>query len=374
MDNNSVAVCGGGFGGLLLSYHLAELGLKVDLFTNQVSFPPSPMVHAINPATAELLKKTGVWSDLEKAEFLNMHVIHSSGKLEFSHNDAKAPYLGIIVPVTNMLNLLYQKCQKNPNIEIHIKHLTQPLKFHKDCIIITADDKEFKAKWLFAADGSNSWVRQQLPIKCILKSSNQHAIAATVLLEKNLNKTAWQKFLQTGPIALLPKAQSNQAALVWSTTDYEKLMLLDDSAFCEELNKYTPYKITKILSPRLCKGLKTQYAQQFYFQRCLLIGDAASTILPLFGQGANFTSLDIAAIIELIQNNQHLQNLGAAYNKRRLHDNLLFANIAYYLDKYSNNDILKFSNQLVNNNFIKQFLIKYALGLRSSDNIIWPNI
>ena len=89
------------------------------------------------------------------------------------------------------------------------------------------------------ADGANSIVRKQMNVDYLSLSYNQMGVVATVELEDEVeNNMAWQKFLHTGPIALLP-LNSNTSSLVWSTnTEHAKeLLKLEPSKFIDKLNE-----------------------------------------------------------------------------------------------------------------------------------------
>jgi ubiquinone biosynthesis monooxygenase Coq6 len=73
--------------------------------------------------------------------------------------------------------------------------------------VTTDQGVEISARLLVGADGGNSPVRQFANIESFGWDYNNHAIVATLRLELsgNLpNNSAYQRFLPTGPIALLP--------------------------------------------------------------------------------------------------------------------------------------------------------------------------
>ena len=95
------------------------------------------------------------------------------------------------------------------------------------------------------ADGANSLVRKKLMsgITVHAKEYQQFGVVGTVTFSQNLpdgNATAYQKFLPTGPIALLPLS-SNKSSLVWTLPPKT----------AKELVKFDPKSFSKILNANL---------------------------------------------------------------------------------------------------------------------------
>ena len=86
---------------------------------------------------------------------------------------------------------------------------------------------------------------------------DQAAVVATleVLPTEPTNETAWQRFLPTGPVALLPLS-STVSSLVWSTSrdEAQRLVALDDDEFAAELNHVVNAPIEDFIDRKIVDG------------------------------------------------------------------------------------------------------------------------
>ena len=109
--------------------------------------------------------------------------------------------------------------------------------------------------------------------------------------------------LSTGPIAVLPLAD-NYSSIVWSANlDYAKdLMALPDGDFQALLGQSLDWKLGEVteLGPRLAFPLFSQKAQEYVVPHVALIGDAAHSIHPLAGQGANLGFKDAQCLSDML--------------------------------------------------------------------------
>ncbi|KAL7550682.1 hypothetical protein ACHAWF_015888 [Thalassiosira exigua] len=117
-----------------------------------------------------------------------------------------------------------------------------------------AEERALSADLLVAADGANSLVRRSVGrFPMTTRTYGRKAVTCTVRLESGMARTAFQRFLPHGPIALLPVWNSADDAneegddgrrpiyanVVWSTTPSEANYLLSLSAsdFVSTLNR-----------------------------------------------------------------------------------------------------------------------------------------
>jgi 2-octaprenylphenol hydroxylase len=199
--------------------------------------------------------------------------------------------------------------------------------------VFLANGDFLEAALLVGADGARSTVRAKAGIEWSEAPYGHSAIVATIALEKPHRDTAFQVFLPTGPVALLPLADPYQSSLVWSVTPERlaELQPLSDAGFSVELQAVFAERLGKLeaITPRQAFPLCERHAKRYVQPGLALVGDAAHTIHPLAGQGMNLGFADALALAKvLIQAEKMERPLGRlsileAYERERRLDNTL---------------------------------------------------
>uniref|UniRef100_A0A0E0KLC0 E3 ubiquitin-protein ligase RNF170 n=1 Tax=Oryza punctata TaxID=4537 RepID=A0A0E0KLC0_ORYPU len=200
-----------------------------------------------------------------------------------------------------------------------------------------SDGQTLYSKLVVGADGSKSNVRQTAGIKTTGWNYPQSAIICTVehITE---NDCAWQRFLPSGPIALLPIGD-NYSNIVWTMSPEESLRhkSMSPEDFVKSVNNaldfgYGPHphsgsldyymeklfsdiggtaastkecfeippKAIGVVSERMAFPLSLKHSHDYVSKRLALVGDAAHTVHPLAGQGVNLGFGDAAALAKVI--------------------------------------------------------------------------
>lgn len=169
--------------------------------------------------------------------------------------------------------------------------------------IATADGREFRAALVIGADGAESVVRSQAKINARTLDYGQRAVVAHLRPARAHQVTAWQRFLDTGPLALLPLADG-RVSLVWSTTPElaGELVGFDEARFSEAVTAASAGVLGELVptTARVSFPLRLLHARRYAAERIALVGDAAHTVHPLAGQGINLAFLDAAALVDVL--------------------------------------------------------------------------
>jgi 2-octaprenylphenol hydroxylase len=161
---------------------------------------------------------------------------------------------------------------------------------------------------------------------------DQHAVVAVVRPARHHDDIAWQHFLPTGPVALLP-IDDGRCSVVWSTSteQAETLKAMPDDEFCRALTGATQARLGDIVEtgPRGVFPLRLQHAENYVEPGLALVGDAAHAIHPLAGQGVNLGLLDAATLADVLaQARLRGRPLGALTTLRRYERARKGANLA----------------------------------------------
>lgn len=296
-------------------------------------------VTAIGLPAKALLSQINVWQKLgvEQAfPFDNMFVWdeNSDGELAFHASDYGVESLGYVVDHFALQTVLQESLAQDPHDKNpHDKnHSTNPQVMNKvttyystviDKVTFGDENKPARlglmstlseqntnskainltADWVFAADGVSSTLRSKAAIQTRQHAYQQRGIVARIQTEYSHQNTAWQRFLSTGPLALLP-LNNGQCSIVWTlpNANCEKMLELDDDEFASHLASAMQYRLGKIelCSIRQSFPLQSKQAETYLKGNLVLVGDAAHGIHPLAGQGANLGFGDIRTLLDVI--------------------------------------------------------------------------
>lgn len=332
IEHNDVTIVGSGIVGQTLALALADTGLSIHIVDTQESLHReaaddfSPRVSAISAASQTAFENLGVWPRiLRKQVYKQMEVWEqdSFGSIAFGHQEMGLNALGHIIENDQLSSALYLAAKSHASIHYSLGEEITHISFAEDEYQLKlASGRMLTTKLLVGADGGNSFVRTQLGFKLSFWDYDHTAIVANVRTQKPHNETARQAFMPSGPLAFLPLPDPEETlcSIVWSQKSQQAkaLLKLDDKAFCKALAVALDMRLgpCELVSKRFSYPLRMRYARQWVDHNAALIGDAAHTIHPLAGQGANLGITDALALAANIR--QSLDANKPFYAKQQL--------------------------------------------------------
>jgi len=306
-----VVIIGGGMVGLGLACALKDTGFSVVVIermegTPRLSLGRDCRVSAIVAGTVEMLRGIGVWPYIgPKAQTIEgMRIFDDQrfGSVRFEAAEADMQELGFLVENSVLSEAMMQVVHESDAIEwccpasvddVHWKMSHVELKL--------SDGRVLHTPLVVGADGGNSWLRTQAGIQVWSHRFMQRGIVATVRPQFAHRGVAYQRFLPTGPLAMLPMTD-NLCSIVWSADDPEadRLMALDDAGFLAELQlAFGPLLgVLQEVGERAAFPLRSQLARHMVRPRLALIGDAAHQVHPLAGLGVNLGLRDAMSLAQ----------------------------------------------------------------------------
>ncbi|MFG5860559.1 2-octaprenyl-3-methyl-6-methoxy-1,4-benzoquinol hydroxylase [Pseudomonas sp. CR1201] len=312
-------IVGAGMVGSALALALKDSGLEILLIDGSPlsvkpfdpAAPFEPRVSALSAASQRILLRLGAWPGVlarRSSPYSEMRVWDGSGtgQIHFSASSVHAEVLGHIVENRVVQDALMEPLHDSGIGLMPGARLERLRRSGDDWLLTLVDGRELRAPLVIAADGANSAVRRLAGCATREWDYLHHAIVTSVRCAEPHQRTAWQRFTDDGPLAFLPLEREGEhwCSIVWSATptEAERLMALDDAAFCKELGRAFEWRLGEVLGadPRLCIPLRQRHAKRYVEEGLALIGDAAHTIHPLAGQGVNLGFLDAAVLAEVL--------------------------------------------------------------------------
>lgn len=325
-----VIIIGAGMIGLALAKQLAQANIAVDIVEAKVPVACA-RVSALNPSTQQYLESLGVWHQLPIESYCPFDKIEAwlhdhDGKVEFDALSAGCLVLGAIVKNSAVVDVLWKMAAAHDNITLHCPDAPKSYEYVEDHVILHCQSgNTLSADLIVGADGAKSWLRQQMGVECEERSYGQQAIVATLKTEKTHYDTAYQSFLKTGPLGVLPLRDPHQVSIVWSADDAraEQLMAMNQRLFNCAVANAMNVRLGQmhLQGDRHCFPLIMRHAKQYVKPHLALLGDAAHTIHPLAGQGANLGFKDAQALAKVIITGDSLKR----YQAQRRADNQCMA-------------------------------------------------
>ncbi|PUU81146.1 hypothetical protein B9Z19DRAFT_1077733 [Tuber borchii] len=343
----------------------------------------SNRVSSLTPGSVGFLTDIGAWKHVQRNRVQAYHGMQvwdgvSGSRIEFNWDVKNSSTIAYMTENVNLVHGLLSRLEELGGAQLIDKTRVEGISFGEDHgtldlrtwpVVQITGGRKLAARLLVGADGANSPVRTFAGIESRGWDYGRHGVVATVKTEDmpSVERTAYQRFLPTGPIALLPLPE-NFATLVWSTTpeiaaQLKKLSPTDfvamvnsafrlshvDIAYMAKMDGgiSQEYQWRQSVTPIDSAGvpstvlevqeksiasfpLKMRHADSYISERMALVGDAAHTVHPLAGQGLNQGIGDVQSLIRTLETAvQTGKDIGSTLSLE-----------SYYSDQYFKNNLM----------------------------------
>ncbi|HEY9147825.1 MAG TPA: 2-octaprenyl-6-methoxyphenyl hydroxylase [Gammaproteobacteria bacterium] len=323
-----ILIIGGGMVGASLARSLNGSGLRIGLVEavplhdeKQPSYDARAI--ALSWGSRCIFDGMGVWQAMERETVTPIRTIKVSDRGHFgatrmqAHEEGVAA-LGYVAEAAVIGRVLADGLGELPELELFCPATLERISIEQDAAHVTLRQGGelllLTARLVVAADGGRSTVREQLGGKTFRRGYGQTAVIASVISDRRHDNVAFERFTDSGPLALLPNtapawmegaaAGERRWSMVWTARDgqVDELLALDDAAFLARLQGRLGRRAGRLLevTPRSAYPLGLQYVRDHVRSRLAFIGNAAHLIHPVGGQGFNLGLRDVAVLAEVL--------------------------------------------------------------------------
>lgn len=328
MDHDyDVVIIGGGMVGaslaLLLPEQLKVLVVESFAIPNDLSpenYQPSfdARATALSHGSRQILEGAGLWQSIEQhaQPISDIHVSDRGhwGSTWMNHAQEHWQALGYVVENAWLGRSLMQMLQQKSHVALHCPATVTGISVTANGARITVESgneqAQVCARLAVIADGATSKSCRMLGIDHNVNDYGHTAIIANVSTTEPHNGIAYERFTDSGPLALLPLVDTadhkNRSALIWTLPNdqAEALLALDDDTFSQQLQKrFGNWQgHFNYIGKRSSYPLKLSTACEQVRQHIVVLGNAAHSLHPVAGQGFNLALRDVRKLVDLINN------------------------------------------------------------------------
>lgn len=260
---------------------------------------------ALAAGSVSLLKRWGLWQSLA-ANACPLEQIWVSdrghfGKTRLTAAEYQQAALGQVLEVEYLGNLLSAKLAEQANLSyFQPDFITAITPAIESQTVQLNSGAALNAGLLIIAEGGLSQSRQLAGFKVSSDDYQQSAVIANLALAQPHNNTAFERFTEHGPIALLPLT-GQRYSLVWTVAREaaEGLLALDEQQFTAAVQQAFGYRAGLFTGA----GARAQYPlllrrpDEIVRHRTALLGNSLHNLHPIAGQGFNLAIRDIQAML-----------------------------------------------------------------------------
>ncbi|HHZ24449.1 TPA: 2-octaprenyl-6-methoxyphenyl hydroxylase [Xanthomonas vasicola pv. zeae] len=324
---HDVLIVGGGLVGSSLAIALDRLGLDVGLVEATPAGSPPTVFDQRNlsfaAATVNALGVLGVMAKLRSppGPIRRVHVSRAGdfGRVQLDAADYGRTAFGQVVVARDFGDALQARLDELTHLHryrparcIGVEPVQDGLRAVR--LATESGEQRVHAKLVVGADGSNSAVRELLHIDTDAHDFLQTLFVARIRASRPPDGTAWERFGEHGPTALLPRGDRHYGGIhCVARAEAEAVAALDDAGWLARLQRAAGWRAGRFIATgeRSAYPLVQVLANNLIAERVVLLGNAAQTLHPIGAQGFNLGLRDALTLAELIEHDRSDAGSGA---------------------------------------------------------------
>ena len=314
-ENVDIAIVGGGLVGSSLACALERSGLTVALIeaADTPDVPPGfdQRKLALAQRSIEALNRLGVLP-LLSAPPTPIRRIHISRAGDFGRTLLDATEFGhaafgSVVLAQDLGVALAKRVQTLQQTRRICPARVSACRFDADgaqlTLAISGSEQIISTRLVVAADGTDSFIRHAAGIGVRSHDYGQTLFVCSLRADQASDGTAYERFSDQGPVALLPMADGAYGAICGvASTKAPDIAGLDDAGYAAYFQNRFGWRVGKIreTGKRAFYPLKQILAERLHAPAAVLMGNAAQTIHPIGAQGFNLGLRDALALAQIL--------------------------------------------------------------------------
>ena len=311
MTKCDVVIVGAGLVALTAAHALLHAGYRVARLAKAppAMLPDDDRAIALSASSLDAFKRWQLDAVLGHAapiQQVHVSVKNRYGTLRLCAKDMAVPCLGKVIAAKHLQANLLGSANASGGVS-----------YEGEVSAFTVDEKGVRlsckqpngtvsvsAPLLLVADGAGGFMRQHMALHTMVDDYHQYALAAHVQCAVPHQQVAYERFLATGPVAMLPTPDAQRVAMVWAlpTATAKAYAALPQSVFNGHLQQAFGYRLGALgLTSKLALfPLQRKRTRPVVQPGVILLGNAASTLHPVAGQGFNLAVRDVVRLLDVL--------------------------------------------------------------------------
>lgn len=309
-----ILILGGGLVGCSLACALEGRGFRAGLVEASLPSLPPPGFDerklALAAASINALGALGVLAELAAAPspIRRIHVSRAGdfGSVRLEASESGRDSFGSVVSARELGLALERRLSRLSGLQVLRPCTVAALTPGEQSIAVRVQregrEETLTTRLLVGADGTRSLARTALGIGTLDHDYGQTLILCSVACDRAADGTAYERFTESGPVALLPIGSEFGGVCAVPRDAAEAVMAMADRSYCEYFQQRFGWRAGRVerVGRRSAYPVAQSLAERLVAHRVVLVGNAAQTIHPIGAQGFNLGLRDALCLAEAV--------------------------------------------------------------------------